>query len=194
MPGARAINSIVAFLRGFLARDRYLTEALAAVVTFGVGVLASISLEELQTRPSLSGFRDMPYPELWMMAFAIPGVICAGRLWREGETYEGTVSLAVMLSFPTLGAVSLLIDLSNWGFWTLFALQLGVLKGYAIVREWTYLRWGVAVLGAFFWVNLTLSISDSTPGALPLLLSPCAGFAAANLLSVSRLSGRRGHA
>jgi hypothetical protein len=190
----RVARTVVAFFREFLARDRYLTEALAALVTFAVGVLASISLGPVQQAPALAGFRDMPCPEGWVIAFCLPGLYCSAKLWWEGETYEGKVSLAVMLSFVALGVFSMAIDLSNWGFWTLFALQLGVLKGYALIQEWTYLRWGVSVLGAFFWISLTLSIANSAPDYLPILLAPCGGFAAANLLSVSRLSGRRGNA
>jgi hypothetical protein len=193
MPGVRVVQTVVEFLRGFLARDRYLTEALAALVTFAVGVLASISLGPVQQNPALAGFRDMPCPEGWVMAFCIPGLYSSAKLWRDGEIYEGKVSLGVMLSFVVLGVLSMSIGLSNWAFWTLFALQLGVLKGYALVREWTYLRWSVSVLGAYFWVNLTLSIANSAPDYLPILLAPCGGFAVANLLSVSRLSGRRGN-
>jgi hypothetical protein len=56
-------RTVVQFFREFLARDRYLTEALAALVTFAVGGLASISLGPVQQAPALAGFRNMPCPE-----------------------------------------------------------------------------------------------------------------------------------
>lgn len=185
------VRDIIAFLRGVVRRDRYLMEVLASLVTFGVGVVASLSQSALDGRPSLAGFRDMPCPEMWVIAFSLPGIWTAVKLWREGERHEGRRSLVVMLSFVALSAVSLAMDLSNWGFWTLFALLLGIMKGYALVLEWSYLRWSVAVLGAFFWISLTLSIASNSVGALPLAIAPYAGFAAANLLSVWRARGRR---
>ena len=192
MSTPRVVRNIAAFLAGILSRDRYMMELLAACVTFGVGVLASVSQASLNDRPSLSGFRDMPCPEGWAIAFAGPGIWASLRLWWEGERYEGKVSLGVMGSFVALAVVSMALDLDNWGFWTLFALLLGVMKSYSIVREWSYLRWGVACLGAFFWISLTLSVAQSTQGGPPLFAAPYAGFAAANLLSVWRARGKRG--
>lgn len=192
MSTSRVVRNIAAFLSGILSRDRYLMELLAACVTFGVGVLASVSQTALEGSPSLSGFRDMPYPEGWVIAFAAPGIWAAAKLWWEGERHEGRVSLGVMGSFVALGIVSMALDLDNWGFWAMFALLLGVMKTYALIREWGYLRWGVACLGAFFWISLTLSIIQNSDGPLPLAVAPYAGFAAANLLSVWRARGRRG--
>ena len=192
MSTQRVVRSIVAFLTGILHRDRYLTEVLAACVTFGVGVLASVSQTALEGRPSLSGFRDMPCPEGWVIAFAAPGIWAAAKLWWEGERHEGQVSLGVMCSFVALGIVSMALDLDNWGFWAMFALLLGVMKTYALIREWGYLRWGVAVMGAFFWISLTLSIAQNSGEALPLAIAPFSGFAAANLLSVWRAREKRG--
>ena len=192
MSTPRVVRNIAAFLAGILSRDRYLMELLAACATFGVGVLASVSQASLNDRPSLSGFRDMPCPEMFVVAFAVPGIWASLRLWWEGERYEGKVSLGVMGSFVALGAVSMALDLDNWAFWTLFALLLGVMKPYSIVREWSYLRWGVACLGAFFWISLTLSVAQSMPGGPPLFAAPYACFAAANLLSVWRARGKRG--
>lgn len=192
MSTPRVVRSIVAFLTGILHRDRYLTEVLAACVTFGVGVLASVSQAALEGRQSLSGFRDMPCPEGWVIAFAAPGIWAAAKLWWEGERHEGRVSLGVMGSFVALGIVSMALDLDNWGFWAMFALLLGVMKTYALIREWGYLRWGVAVMGAFFWISLTLSIAQNSGEALPLAIAPFSGFAAANLLSVWRAREKRG--
>jgi hypothetical protein len=185
------VRNIFAFLSGVLQRDRYLTEVLAALVTFGVGVLASISQDALASRQSLAGLRDMPGPEIYVIAFALPGIWSALRLWWEGERHEGRVSLAVLLSFVALSALSLSLGLDNWAFWALFALLLGVMKGYALIREWSYLRWSVSCLGTLFWTILTLSIVVNTDGALPLAIAPYAGFAAANLLSVWRARGKR---
>ena len=140
------IRNIVLFVRGFLARDRYLTEGLAALVTFGMGVTSSLTLGEMQSRVSLAGFRDMASPEFWIAVFAFPGVWCGAKLIAEGEREEGWTSLAVMSSFYALCVFSVVADLTNWGFWTLFTLLLGVMKGYALVREWTYLRWSVTLL------------------------------------------------
>ncbi|MFT8245168.1 hypothetical protein [Roseomonas sp. BN140053] len=194
MSTPRIVRNIMAFLHGFLARDRYLTEALAGLVTFATGVLALMSIDAMNTRVSLAGFRDMPCPEAWVILFSLPGVWCSAKLWWEGERYEGIASLVVTLSFVVLAGLSLALDFGNWLFWTCFALQLGSLKGYALIQEWTYLRWSMAVLGTFFWVNFTISLAQNVPWGLILLLAPCAGFAAANLLSVSRLSGVRGNA
>jgi hypothetical protein len=185
------LRTIVDFLAGVLKRDRYLTEVLAALVTFGVGILGSVSQEALSSRQSLSGFRDMPCPELWVIAFAMPGVWSALRLCWDGEAREGRISLRVMLSFVLLAIFSVAMELDNWAFWSLLALQLGVLKGYALVLEWSYLRWSVSCMGSFFWISLTLSIGASTDGPLPLAIAPYAGFAAANLLSVWRARGKR---
>ena len=191
MSAPLVVRNIVDFLSGVLQRDRYLTEVLAALVTVGVGVLASISQDALASRQSLAGFRDMPCPELWAIAFALPGVWSALKLSWEGESREGRISLRVMLSFVLLAVFSIAMDLDNWAFWALLALQLGVLKGYALVLEWSYLRWSVSIMGAFFWITLTLSIAQNTQGALPLAIAPYAGFAAANLLSVWRARGKR---
>jgi hypothetical protein len=185
------IRTIVDFLAGVLQRDRYLTEVLAALVTFGVGILASFSQDALGTRQSLSGLRDMPGAEMWVIAFSTPGIWSALHLWWDGERREGRVSLCVMMSFVALALFSWTMDLNNWAFWTLFALQLGILKGYALVLEWSYLRWSVSCLGTFFWVTLTLSIAANADGALPLAIAPYAGFALANLLSVWRARGKR---
>lgn len=192
MSTPRVVRNIAAFLSGILSRDRYLMELLAACVTFGVGVLASVSQTALEGSLSLSGFRDMPCPEGWVIAFAAPGIWAAAKLWWEGERHEGQVSLGVMGSFVALGIVSMALDLDNWGFWAMFALLLGVMKTYALIREWGYLRWGVAVMGAFFWISLTLSIAQNSGEALPLAIAPYSGFAAANLLSVWRARGKRG--
>jgi hypothetical protein len=191
------VRNVVSFIREFLARDRYLTEALAALVTFGAGVMASLSLEEVQGRVSLAGFRDMPYPELWAVAFTLPGLITSMRIWWravDGERAEGVTSVLVMSSFLVLSLTSVLFDWDNWVFWSVFALQLGILKGYALVQEWPYLRWGVSVLGAFFWINFSISLAQHLPPGLRILLAPCVGFALANLLSVSRLAGRQRNA
>lgn len=192
MSTPRVVRNIAAFLSGILSRDRYLMELLAACVTFGAGVLASVYQASLNDRPSLSGFRDMPCPEMFVVAFAVPGIWASLRLWWEGERYEGQVSLGVMGSFVALAVVSMALDLDNWAFWALFALLLGVMKTYALIREWGYLRWGVAVMGAFFWISLTLSIAQNSGEALPLAIAPYSGFAAANLLSVWRAGGKRG--
>ena len=192
MSTSRVVRNIAAFLSGILSRDRYLMELLAACVTFGVGVLASVYQAALEGSPSMSGFRDMPCPEGWVIAFAVPGIWASLRLWWEGERHEGRVSLGVMGSFVALGIVSMALDLDNWGFWAMFALLLGVMKTYALIREWGYLRWGVAVMGAFFWISLTLSIAQNSGEALPLAIAPYSGFAAANLLSVWRARGKRG--
>jgi hypothetical protein len=189
----RVARTVVNFFREFLARDRYLTEALAALVTFAVGVVASVTIDQMETRVSLAGFRDMPCPEALVALASVPGIISAAKLIWEGERREGLNSLAVMSSFVALSAFSFVADLGSWAFWTLFTLLLGVMKGYALVREWTYLRWSVAVLGAFFWVNFTTSIAMNLPDGLKILAVAPAGFAVANLLSVSRLSGRRGN-
>jgi hypothetical protein len=191
MTPPRVVRSIYEFLAGVLQRDRYLTEVLAALVTFGVGILGSFSQEALASKQALAGFRDMPGAEFWVMAFAAPGVWSAVRLWWEGERHEGKTSLAIMLSFVALCLFSLAMDLDNWAFWTLFALLLGVMKGYALIVEWSYLRWSVSCLGSFFWIALTLSIVANTDGALPLAIAPYTGFAAANLLSVWRARGKR---
>ena len=191
MSTPRVVRNIAAFLSGILSRDRYLMELLAACVTFGVGVLASVSQAALEGRQSLSGFRDMPCPEGWVIAFAAPGIWAAAKLWWEGERHEGQVSLGVMGSFVLLACASVALDLDNWAFWALFALLLGVMKGYALIREWSSLRWGVACLGAFFWISLTFSIVQNSDGPLPLAVAPYAGFAVANLLSVWRARGRR---
>lgn len=186
------VRNIAAFLSGILSRDRYLMELLAACVTFGAGVLASVYQAALEGRPSMSGLRDMPCPEGWVIAFAVPGIWASLRLWWEGERHEGRVSLGVMGSFVALGIVSMALDLDNWGFWAMFALLLGVMKTYALIREWGYLRWGVAVMGAFFWISLTLSIAQNSGEALPLAIAPYSGFAVANLLSVWRAREKRG--
>jgi hypothetical protein len=191
MSAPRVVRDILAFLGGILERDRYLVELGAALVTFGIGILASFSQEALTGRQSLAGFRDMPCPELWVIIFTLPGIWSAVKIWWEGERHEGVVSLLVMLSFSMLAVFSLAMDLNNWAFWTLFALQLGVLKGYSLVLEWSYLRWSVSVLGSFFWISLTLSIAANTQGPLPLAMAPYAGFAAANLFSVWRARGKR---
>jgi hypothetical protein len=185
------LRNIVAFLAGVLQRDRYLTEVLAALVTFGVGILASFSQDALASRQSLAGLRDMPGAEFYVIAFSLPGIWSALHLWWDGEHREGRVSLAVMLSFVALSAFSLWMGLSNWGFWALFALLLGVMKGYALVLEWSYLRWSVSCLGSLFWIILTLSIAVNSDGPWPLAIAPYAGFAAANLLSVWRARGKR---
>lgn len=184
------MQTILSFLAGVVRRDRYLVELGAALVTFGVGIIASVTQDSLVTRQSLAGFRDMPCPEIWVIAFAVPGIWAAAQLWRDGERHEGRVSLLVMLSFVALSVFSLLADLDNWPFWTLFALLLGVMKGYSLVLEWSYLRWGVSCLGAFFWISITVSVAVNAPD-MPLALAPYAGFAAANLLSVWRARGRR---
>lgn len=186
----RFLETIIGFVRGFLARDRYLTEALAALVTFATGVLASLTLEHIDERPSLAGFRDMPCPELYIILAALPGLYWAVKVWRDGEIGEGRVSFAVMSSFVVLSVASLILDLDNWAFWSLFCLLLGLMKGYALVREWTYLRWAVTVLGAFFWLNFTFALAGNLPRGAWLLLATPAGFAVANLLSVFRLNGR----
>ena len=95
-----------------------------------------------------------------------------------------------MLSFVALSVFSMAVDLDNWPFWTLFALLLGLMKSYVLVLEWSYLRWGVSCLGAFFWISITVSIAANAPD-LPLALAPYAGFAAANLLSVRRAREHR---
>jgi hypothetical protein len=192
MAKARSLlQGVWSFLAGFVARDRYLTEALAAVVTFGTGVAASLTLDDVQTRISLQGIREMQYPEVLVMAFAAPGMWCSARLIYEGERDEGWTSFGVMSSFWGLGLFSIATNLSNWGFWTIFCLLLGTMKGYALVREWTYLRWSVTVLGCFWWTIFTINLGENLPRGLWVLLVPCVGFAAANLLSVSRLAGDR---
>lgn len=191
MSARRVLRNIVEFLSGVVERDRYLTEAFAALVTFGVGIIGSVSQDSLSQRQSLSGFRDMPCPELWLVGFCLPGIWSACKLWKEGEVREGRVSLNVMLSFVALSAFSYLLDLDNWAFWTLLALQLGILKGYALILEWSYLRWSVACIGCFFWISLTVSIASNTIGAQPLALSPYIGWAAINVLSVWRARGKR---
>lgn len=192
MSTPRVIAGIVAFLSGFLARDRYLLEALAALTTFATGVLALMSLDFVGDRVSLAGMGDMPCPEAWVILFTLPGIWSSAKLWWEGERNEGKVSLCVMLLFVLLSATSILLGTDNWVFWTAFALMLGVLKGYALVQEWTYLRWAMSCLGSFFWINLTISLSQNMPRGGILLIAPVAGLAAANLLTVSRLSGVRG--
>jgi hypothetical protein len=190
IPKPRILETIVLFVRGFLARDRYLTEALAALTTFATGALASLTLDHIDDRPSLAGFRDMPCPELYVVLAAIPGLYWAIRVWRDGEITEGRISFGVMSSFVVLCGVSLALNLENWAFWSLFCLLLGLMKGYALVREWTYLRWSVTVMGAFFWLNFTISLAGNLPRGAWLLLATPAGFAVANLLSVFRLNGR----
>jgi hypothetical protein len=190
MPGARALRTLADFVRHVLYRDRYLTEVLSSVVTFGVGILASVSQTALEGRPSLAGFREMPAPELWVCAVSLPGTLVAIRFAMGPPGPDRWTSLVVMSLFWVLGVFSLAIDLNNWAFWTLLALLLGVLQGYAIVRELRDLRWGVALVGAFFWVSLALSITANAPWPWPLAVATYWGWAAANLLSVSRLSGR----
>jgi hypothetical protein len=85
MAAPRVVRSIFDFLAGVLQRDRYLTEVLAAAVTFGVGILASFSQEALGSRPSLAGLRDMPGAEFYVIAFSLPGIWSALRLWWDGE-------------------------------------------------------------------------------------------------------------
>jgi xanthine/uracil permease len=191
MTPPRVVRSIYELLAGVLQRDRYLTELGAALVTFGIGVVASLTQDGLATRASYARFRDMPCPEGWVIAFCLPGIWSAVKLWREGERYEGRVSLLVMLSFVVLALFSMLINLENWGFWALFALQLGILKGYALILEWGYLRWSVSILGSYFWISLTLSIGTSIEGPQALSIVTYAGFAGFNLLSVWRARGHR---
>lgn len=196
MPGL-VVRNVVNFLREFLARDRYLTEALAALTTFATGVLILRGLGSIDNSVNLVGFRDMPAPELWVALFSVPGLARCWRLWRgardEETRREGRVGMLVMYSFFLLCTVSHVLGFENWLFWACFALWLGIAKGYALVSEQIDLRWGVTCLGAMFWIMLTLSILQNAPGDLPPLLGPAAGWAVANLLSVSRLAGRRGN-
>ena len=71
------VQNIVAFLTGVLQRDRYLVELGAALVTFGAGIIASVTQESLVNRQSLAGLRDMPCPELLVIMFSLPGIWAA---------------------------------------------------------------------------------------------------------------------
>lgn len=191
MTAKKLLHNIVVFLTEVIERDRYLTEVFAALVTFGTGVIALGTRSVLDSRQALSGFRDMPCPEFWMICFALPGVISAIKIYREGEHREGRISFIVMASFVVMAIVSMILNLDNWTFWTILALQLGILKGYALILEWGYLRWSVACLGSFFWIGFVISIIVNTDGPLALSVSPVMGWAAVNLLSVWRARGKR---
>lgn len=192
MAAVRVVQSILSFLTGVVSRDRYLMEAVAAFTTFLTGVIASFTQQSIVARQALADLRDMPGPEWWVLLFCAPGIWSAVQVIRGGEEPEGKTSLAVMLSFVALCLFSLAIGLSNWGFWALFALLLGTMKGYALICEWTYLRWSVACLGVFYWMSLTLSVWINVPVSdLPLAFATFFGFLAANLLTVWRARGRR---
>jgi hypothetical protein len=184
----RPLRTLAGFVRHILYRDKYLTEVLASLVTFAVGVLASFSQPALEVREVMAGFRDLPMPELWIMLMTLPGTWHALRYAVRPQIAHRWMGLIVMACFWALCCFSLAIELNNWAFWTLLALLLGVMQGVAVVSELRDLRWGCALIGSFFWVTFAASVTAHSPSPWPLGIATYWGWAAANLLSVSRLS------
>lgn len=186
----RPLDILTGFVRHILYRDRYLTEVISSWVTFAVGVLASVNQAAVEARPAMMGFRDMPCPELWVLAAAVPGTWHALRYATIRGIAGRWAGPVVMGSFWGLCLFSYGAGLDNWAFWTLLALLLGIMQGYAVVSELRDLRWGCALIGAFFWVAFAASATEHSDWPWPLGLAALWGWALANLLSVSRLSGR----
>lgn len=183
-----AFHSLSAFIRHVLFhRDRYLTELLSSVVTFAVGVLASMSQPQLETRSTMAGFRDMAYPELWLLLMASPGLIAAIRYGLRPDAPSRWMPTVVMGSVVVLCASSLIAGLDNWAFWALLALLIGVMQGYAAIAELAEARWGIATVGTFFWLSLAVSVTLHAEYPWPLGIALYWGFALANLLSLLRL-------
>jgi hypothetical protein len=192
MTTPRPIRALVAFLKDVLLhRDRYMLEVVSSLVTFAAGILASMTQLDLASRQSMNGFRDMPLPELWVCLAALRGTIQAARNFRSSEE-GGLCAIIVMVTFWLLSAASCIAGLDNWVFWTLFAVLLGAMQGYAIARDLRDLRWGVAYLGAFFWIALTATVVVNVGWPWPIAVVTYGGWALANLLSVRRLSMKAG--
>jgi hypothetical protein len=192
MTAPRPIQALVAFLKDVLLhRDRYMLEVVSSLVTFAAGVLASMTQLDLASRQSMNGFRDMPVPEVWVCLAALPGTIQAILNFRNSQE-GGACAIAVMGTFWVLSMASGFAGLDNWIFWTLFALLLGAMQGYAIARDLRDLRWGVAFLGAFFWIALTATVLANVGWPWPIAVVTYGGWALANLLSVRRLSMKAG--
>lgn len=168
MIARKALGLVGNFVFAMLHRDRCLTEVLAALVTFSVGVLASRTQHALSIRDAMAGFRDMPVPEVWVMIVAPPGMWRAVRYALCRDCLGRFVPFAVMSSLYALSIASLVFALDNWVFWTLLALLLGITQGYTVVVERRDLRWGCALIGSFFWVSFALSVTVNAEAPTPL--------------------------
>jgi len=186
-------HNIKAFWVTFDQKDRYLTEFVASVCSFLAGVIASMSPEIVGNRTSMTGFTNMLLPELWITLMVLPGLVVVGRNWwyRRIDEDHDIAPVIVMVSFLVLTGMSALVGLSNWVFWTFLLLQLGVCQGYALHREWTDLRWGVAVIGSFFWISLTINVLVNAEWPWAIGIVGYIGLSLCNILTSSRLSEAR---
>ena len=194
--GARTfLRNFRLFWVAFGQKDRYLTEFVAAVCSFGAGILASVSPATMENRTSMNGFTNMLLPELWVALVVLPGLYVVLKNWwyRRLDEDHDIFPVVVMAGFMSLCMISELFNFNNWIFWTFLFLQLGVSQGYALYREWTDLRWAVSLVGSFCWMGLTINVFAYAEWPWALGVIGYIGLSLCNVLTSSRLSAVRRH-